>query len=60
MLLKFTYYAQYYVQEQELLSGYYNINLPFCMNNSLHVADNFIKTVLLEYINEWYQIGCIC
>ena len=26
------------------------------MNNSLHVADNFIETVLLECINEWYQL----
>ena len=26
------------------------------MRNSLHVADNFIKTVLLECINESYQV----
>ena len=25
-------------------------------SNSVHVADNFIKTVLLECINEWYQV----
>ena len=47
VLLKFTYYAQYYAQEQEL----YAIHTQFCMNNSLHVAE----TVLLECIKEWYQ-----
>ena len=56
VLLKFTYYAQYYAQEQELLSDYYTIHIQFCMNNSLHVADNFIMTALLECINEWYQV----
>ena len=25
------------------------------MSNSLHVADNFIKTILLECINERYE-----
>ena len=39
-------------QEQGLLSDYYAIHLQFCMNISLHLADNFIKTVLLECINE--------
>ena len=53
MLLKYTYYAQYYAQEQEL----YAIHIRFCMNNSLHVADNFKKAVLLECIKEWYQSG---
>ena len=48
MLLKFTYHAQ----EQELLSDYYAI----LHGNSLHVADNFIKTVLLECINEGIKI----
>ena len=46
VLLKFTYYAQ------ELLTDYYAIDMHFCMNNSLYVPDNFIKTVLLECINE--------
>ena len=44
MLLKLTYYAQ----EQEFLSDYY----AFMFGNSLHVANNFIQTVLLECINE--------
>ena len=51
VLLKFTYYAQ----EQELLSDYYAFYMQFWMNNSLHVADNFIRTVLLECINGRYQ-----
>ena len=51
MLLKFTYYAQ----EQGLLSDYCAFYMQFCMRNSLHVADNFIKTVLLGCINERYQ-----
>ena len=45
----------YYAQEHELLSGYYAIHEQFCMNKSLHVVDSLIKTVLLEYINEWYR-----
>ena len=52
MLLKFTYYAQ----EKELLSDYYGIYIQFCMSNSLHVTESFIKAVLLERINEWYQV----
>ena len=52
---KITYYAQYYAQEQELLSDYYAFYMQFCMSNSVHVANNFIKTVLLECINERYQ-----
>ena len=44
VLLKFTYYAQ----EQELLSDYH----AFMYGNSLHVANNFIQTVLLECMNE--------
>ena len=52
VLLEFTYYAQYYAQEQKLLSDYYAIHIQFCMYNLLHVADNFIKTVLLECINK--------
>ena len=48
VLLKFTYHAQ----EQELLSDYYAI----LHGNSLHVADNFIKTVLLECINEGIKV----
>ena len=31
-------YAQYYVQEQELLSNYYAIYIQICLKNSLHVA----------------------
>ena len=30
--------------------------IQFCINNSLHVADNFYKTVLLECVSEWYQV----
>ena len=45
VLLKFTYYAQY-VQEQELRSNYYTIYVHVCINNSLHIEDNFRKTVL--------------
>ena len=41
VLLKFTYYAQYYAQEQELLSDYYAIYMLSCMSSSLHVAHNF-------------------
>ena len=37
VLLEFTYYAQYYVQEEELLSDYYAIYMQFYMNNLLHV-----------------------
>ena len=45
VLLKFTYYTQYYAQEQELvlLSDYYAFYMQFCMRNLLHVADNFYK-----------------
>ena len=35
--------------------GYVAIYVKFCMSNSLHVADNFIKTVLLKCFNERYQ-----
>ena len=52
VLLKSTYYAQHYAQEQELLSDYYGIYIQFCMSNSLHVTESFIKTVLLECINK--------
>ena len=45
VLLKFTYYAQYYAHEQESLLYYYasTINIQFSMNNLLHVrvVDNF-------------------
>ena len=54
-VLKFTYYAQYHAQEQELWSNYYAIYIQVCMNNLLHVANSFRKTVLLEYIYEWNQ-----
>ena len=30
--------------------------MQFCMSYSLHVADIFIKTILLECINERYSI----
>ena len=43
VLLKFTYYAQYYAQEQQLLSDYYAFYMQFCMSSSLHVADNFYR-----------------
>ena len=32
------------------------IYIQFCMSNSLHVIESFIKTVLLESINERYQV----
>ena len=41
VLFQFTYYAQQYAQEQELLSDYYAFYVQFCMSSSLHVADNF-------------------
>ena len=55
MLLKFTYYARYYAQEQELLSDYHAFYMQFCMSYSLCVAEIFNKTVLLECIIERYQ-----
>ena len=44
VLLIFTYYAQYYAQEQELWSDYYAIYIQVCMSNSLNVTDNLRKT----------------
>ena len=44
VLLNFTYYAQ----EQELLSDYYAIYIQVCMNNSLHVVDNFYKDCFIK------------
>ena len=46
MLLNFPYVynavnAQYYAQEQKLLSDYYATYVQVCMNNSLHVVNNF-------------------
>ena len=35
--LKFTYYAQYYVQEQILWSDYNAIYVQVYMNNSIHI-----------------------
>ena len=47
VLLKFTYYAQFYAQEQELLPDYYAFYMQFCMSNSLHLRqfykDCFIR-----------------
>ena len=43
VLLKFTYYAQYYAQEKELWSDYYAIYIQVCISNLLHVADNFSR-----------------
>ena len=40
MFLIFTYYAQYYAQEQELWSDYYAIYMQVCMNKLLLVVDN--------------------
>ena len=48
MLLNFTYYAQ----EQGLWSDCYAIYIQVRMNNSLQVAHNFIKPILLECIYE--------
>ena len=56
VLLKFTYYAEYCVQEQELWLHNYAIYIKACTNNSLHVKENLSKTVLLECICEWYKI----
>ena len=39
VLLKFTYYAQYYAQEQELWSDYYAFYVQVCRSNLLHVAE---------------------
>ena len=50
----------YYVQEQELLSDYYTIYVQVCMNCSLHLADNFKETILLECIKEWHQSRLLC
>ena len=50
MLLNFTYYAQYYAQEQELWSEYYAIYVQVYINKLLLVVDNIRKTVLLECI----------
>ena len=51
MFLKFTYYAQYYAPEQELLSDYFDIhNYIIFMSNSLDVADNVIMSVLMNSI----------
>ena len=60
VLLKSTYYAQECIWE--LWSDHHAFDMQFCMNNSLHVADNcnFIKTVLLECINERYQSIPLC
>ena len=43
------YYAQYYAQEQELLSDYI-LHTQLCMNNSLHVADNFYKDCFISVL----------
>ena len=45
---------------QEFLSDYYAVYVQFCMSSSLHVADSFIQTVLLECINERYQSILLC
>ena len=60
VLIKFTLYAHYYAQEQEFLSDYYAFYMQCCMSNSLHVADSYIETALLECINERYQIILLC
>ena len=44
-----------YAQEQKLLADYVAPYVQFCMSNSLHVADNFMKTVLLECFSERYK-----
>ena len=46
VLLKLTFYAQYYAQKQEFLSDYFYIQ--FCMNNSQHVADNFYNDCFIR------------
>ena len=48
VLLKFTYYAQYYAQEQGLSSDYICYLYTICMNNSLHVANNFYKDCFIK------------
>ena len=49
-----------YAQEQELLSDCYAFYMQFCMRNLLHVAENFIKTVLFKCINKSHQINTLC
>ena len=36
------------------------IYMQLCMSYLLHVVDNFIKTVSLEYINKKYQSIPLC
>ena len=53
-VLKFTHYAQYYALEKNCFQATM-LFIQVCMKNSLHIADSFIKTVLLECIYKWYQ-----
>ena len=55
VLLNFTCYAQYYARIQKLWLHYFDIYIQMCMNNSLHRAENFRKTVLLECSYKWHQ-----
>ena len=48
VLLKFTYYAQYYAPEQDLLLGFYAIYMQFCISNSLHVTECFNKDCFIR------------
>ena len=50
-----------YTQEQELLSDYYAVHIHFCVNNSLHVADNSYNDCFIRvYIYEWYKYTIMC
>ena len=63
MLIKFTYYAQNYAQEELCLVYFHYLRMyKICVNKSLLIADNlerlFIShtmTVQLEYINHLLQ-----
>ena len=56
-VLKFYPLCSILCSRKELLSDYHTIMLfiQVCMKKSLHIADNFIKIVLLECIYKWYQ-----
>ena len=48
------YYAQYYAWEQGLCPVRYTINITTSLHN-IAMADNFRKTVLLDYIWNWHE-----
>ena len=60
MLLTITYYAQYYAQEQELLSDYYALYAILHKQFTACSRQTILKTVLLECINERYLSIPLC